>query len=517
MSTTTPVIRDGQILGASPFDGAALPPVACTKPEDLRAIVAKAREAGARMVATPLEERAKLLSHFATAILSRREEIRELLRLETGKPEAEAWLHEIGPVADLAAYWSSEGPKLLAPEATPLDPVSYPGKEAYIERVARGVIGLITPWNFPVAIPTRGLFPALLAGNAVVWKPSEFTARVAEPIALAALEVFGPNVVTLVQGGGDVGAALVSAGVDSIVFTGSVRTGRAVARAAAEALIPAGLELGGKDPAVVLDDADLDRAARGIVWGALVNAGQNCASVERVYVTKKNAAALTERVVKLVRELRPEVDYGPLVTEAQLAIVERHVASAKANGATVLLGGNRLEKAGNWYAPTVLTGVPQNDESIVEETFGPVLPILEVENEAAAIAAANDSRFGLTASVWTKDLERGEAVARSLKAGVVMVNNHGFTGAIPALPWTGVGESGYGVTNSPHTLDALTRPRAVILDKSKSDREMWWHPYGAGLLAVGKSLTVLRSGASIGDKASAVGALAKGFVTRWKS
>lgn len=515
MTDTPPIIHDGSIHGSCPHDGSALPPVSCTDIAELPEIVRRAREAGARLAAIPLDERAELLSHFATAILARRDELRDLIIAETGKPEAEVWLHELGPVADLAAYWSKEGPLLLGRESVPFDPISYPGKDAVIERVPRGVVGLITPWNFPVAIPTRALFPALLAGNAVIWKPSEFTARVAAPIAAAALEVFGPSALTLIQGGGDLGAALVTSGIDSIVFTGSVRTGKAVARAAAEALIPAGLELGGKDPAVVLDDADLDRTARGIVWGALINSGQNCASIERVYVTRKNASALTEKIVALVRTLRPGIDFGPLVTPAQLALVERHVASAVAGGAKVAFGGTRLDRPGTWYSPTVLTDVPPTNECIVEETFGPLLPILVVEDEEAAVRAANDSRFGLTASVWTRDLERGGQVARRIRAGVVMVNNHGFTGAVPALPWSGVGESGYGVTNSPYTLDALTRPRAVVIDSRKADREMWWHPYGDGLVAVGKSLTVLRSGASLSTKAHAVKSLAKGFMTRW--
>jgi len=511
---TTLLIENGRIGGTSPADGSPLPSLAATDPAQLPAIVSRARAAGARIAALSLEERAELLVHFGRALLARREEIRSLLAAETGKPDAEAWLHEIGPIADLAAYWSGDGAAALVAEPVPLDPVSYPGKEAVVERVARGVIGLITPWNFPVAIPLRTLFPALLAGNAVVFKPSEYTPRVAEPIALAALEVYGPDVVTLVQGGGDVGGALIASGVDAVVFTGSVKSGRRVAAAAAEALIPAGLELGGKDPAVVLDDADLERTARGLVWGAMMNAGQNCASIERVYATTKTAPKLAEKVAALVRELTPGRDYGPLVNAAQLAIVERHVASAKKAGAKVLAGGERLDRPGNWYAPTVLLDVPANDESIVDETFGPVLPILTVADEAAAIAAANESRFGLTASVWTRDLVRGEKVARALKAGVAMVNNHGFTGAVPSLPWSGVGESGHGVTNSPHTLDVLTRPRAIVVDARTADRELFWMPYGDGLLAVGRSLAVLRSGAGLGEKAGAVKSLASGFVRR---
>lgn len=514
MSTPTSPIENGFLRGTSPADGRPLPELACTEAAALPGIVARARAAGARLAALPLEERAELAVHFGRALLARREELRTLIALETGKPEAESWLHEIGPIADLAAYWSVEGAEALVSEPVRLDPISYPGKEAAIDRVARGVIGLVTPWNFPVAIPLRTLFPALVAGNAIVWKPSEYTPRIAEPIALAALEVYGPDVVTVVQGGGDVGAALVGAGIDAVVFTGSVRTGRKVAAAAAEALIPAGLELGGKDPAIVLDDADLERTARGLVWGALLNAGQNCASIERVYATRRTAPALASKIAEIVASLEPGRDYGPLVNAAQLAIVESHVASATRAGAKILVGGKRLPRAGNWFAPTVLVDVPHDDASIVDETFGPLLPILAVDSEEDAIAAADASRFGLTASVWTRDLARGEAIARRLRAGVAMVNNHGFTGAIPSLPWSGVGESGYGITNSPHTLDLLTRPRAVIVDRSRATRELFWMPYGDALRDVGRSLSVLRSAAGVGDKVGAVRSLAKGFVRR---
>lgn len=518
-ASSEPLIHDGAIHGVCPRDGSPLEPVDCTPVARVPDIVARVRRAARAHAERDVETRAALLRQFRAAILARGERLAEAVVRETGKPEAEAWLHEVVPTADLAKYWSTEGPALLAAREPQLDALSYPGKRAVVERIARGVIALITPWNFPVALPLRTLFPALLAGDGVVLKPSEHTPRCAAILGEAAAEVYGPDLVVVAQGGGELGAAIIGAGVDAVVFTGSVATGRRVAHAAADALVPVSLELGGKDAAVVLDDADVERAARGILWGAFANAGQNCAAVERVVATRAVAPALRERLAALSKELVLGRDLGPLSTEAQLAVVERHVRAARDGGAEVLSGGSRPERPGLWFEPTVLSKVPVDSETILEETFGPVVPVLEVDDEAAAIEAANASRYGLTASVWTRDLAKGERVARQLAAGVVVVNNHGFTGAVPALPWTGVGDSGYGVTNSPHALDVLTRPRAVVVDTSRARRELWWHPYTPALVRIGRAMATLRAGggSSLGAKLKAVGQLLGAFLGRWKT
>jgi acyl-CoA reductase-like NAD-dependent aldehyde dehydrogenase len=267
---------------------------------------------------------------------------------------------------------------------------------------------------------------------------------------------------------------------------------------------------------VVLDDADVERTARGILWGAFANAGQNCAAIERVYATPKVAKPLKKRLAELASELVPGRDVGPLSNPAQLAIVEKQVESAREAGAEVLAGGERLDKPGLWFAPTVLSKVPSGEPAMVEETFGPMVPVEEGADEAAAIAAANGSPFGLTASVWTKNVRKGEEVAKKLNAGVVMVNNHGFTGAVPALPWSGVGNSGFGVTNSPYALDALTRPRALVVDRRRAKQEMWWHPYTDGLAAIGRNMAVIRGGGSLVARLKAVVGLLKAFGSRWK-
>ncbi|MGZ3476730.1 MAG: aldehyde dehydrogenase family protein, partial [Polyangiales bacterium] len=285
-----------------------------------------------------------------------------------------------------------------------------------------------------------------------------------------------------------------------------VSTGRKIAEAAARMLVPVSLELGGKDAAIVLEDADLERSARGIVWGAFNNAGQNCASIERVYVHEKVAAPLIEKMVAFARSLRIGEDVGSLTTKAQLDIVEKHIESAREKGAEVLTGGKR-GPGGLLYEPTILkiSGDETSYAVIADETFGPVLPVMVVKDEEDAIRRANASRYGLTASVWTKKHARGEAIAEKLRAGVVTINNHGFTAAIAAAPWTGVGESGFGVTNSKHALREMTRPKFVLIDKSSAKSELWWMPYSQSLVNTVKAMAVLRSGTKgIGQKLRAL-------------
>ncbi len=490
----------------SPLDGAPLDPVEPTSVDTVAKLVARAREAQAAWAAKTLVERIDAIWPLKDRILDAGDEIARVLRAECGKPEGEAWTAEVIPHADLVEHWVEAIEQALQPEEIALDPVTYPGKRGAIHAEPRGVIALITPWNFPVAIPLRTIVPALLAGNAVVFKPSEHSPRAGALVAKLLEGLLPEGVLTLVQGGGDVGAALVSAGADLVVFTGSVATGRKIAEAAGRALVPVSLELGGKDAAIVLDDADLERAARGLVWGAFSNAGQNCASIERVYAHEQIAPALVDKLVALTKSLRVGHDVGPLTTAAQLAIVEKHVDAAKEAGAQVLCGG-RATGQGLGYEPTVLK--IEGDEAafqvITDETFGPVLPVIVVKDEDDAVRRANASRYGLTASVWTKKPARGEALAKRLRTGVVTINNHGFTAAIAAAPWSGVGESGSGVTNSAHALRELTRPKFVLVDTSSAKSELWWMPYTDSLVATTRALAILRSGTkSVGAKLKAL-------------
>ncbi len=478
----------------SPLDGAALDAVTETPLVDVAAAVARARAAQPAWAAKTPWERITALRAVKDRILDRAARFAEVVHREVGKPEAEVLLGEVLPTADVVAYWSDRIEELLEPSEVTLDPISFPGKRGVLTREARGVVALITPWNYPVALPLRTLVPALLAGNAVVWKPSEVSPRSGALVADLFEGIVPEGIFQIVQGGREAGAKLAEADVDLVVFTGSVAAGRKVAHACAERLSPCSLELGGKDAAIVLADANLERAAQGVVWGALTNAGQNCAAIERVYVEKSVAEAFTTRVVEIVKSLRAGADVGPLATLAQRDIVVRHVDAAREVGAKVLVGGEKGAGEGYAYAPTVVRVDDDSSALVRDETFGPVLPIAVVENAEEAVRRANDSRYGLTASVWTKSIRRGEEIAQKLRVGVVTINNHAFTGALPAAPWSGHGETGYGITNSPLALDALTRPRFVLVDKNRAKRELWWYPYTDTVKTIALAFAVLRSG-----------------------
>ncbi|WP_433936133.1 aldehyde dehydrogenase family protein [Sorangium cellulosum] len=498
---------------SGPAGGEPLDDVAETPPTAVGEIVVRARAAQRVWAEVPIGGRAELIGKVKRRLLARAEEIAALLHRECGKPIEEAALAEVLPNADLIDYWTVSIEELLDEPAVDLDPLAYPGKAGRIRREPRGVVALITPWNYPVAIPLRTIVPALLAGNAVVFKPSEVTPRSGALVASLFDGLLPDGVLAVAQGGGDVGAALIDAGVDLVVFTGSVATGKKVAVACAERLVPTSLELGGKDSAIVLGDCDLERAARGVVWGAFTNAGQNCASIERVYVEQAIADRFIERVVALTGQLRAGIDVGLMTTARQAEIVRRQLDAAVADGAELLAGG-APEPGSLAFPPTVLKVEREDTPLLREETFGPVLPVLVVNNAEEAIARTNASRFALTTSLWTRGYERAHALGRRLRSGVVTINNHGFTGALPAAPWTGTGDSGFGVTSSPHALAELTRPRFYLEDRSRAKSELWWYPYTPALRTIAFAMARVRGGAGWFGRISALVELVAAFARR---
>ena len=498
----------------SPRNGSPLPPVRGTELVEIATIITLAHQAQSLWAERSIEARIEALTSFKGRLLDRGTELGKLISLETGKPEVEALLAEVLASAEVVDAWCKHISGWLEDEMVALDATSYPKKEAWITRVPRGVVAIIMPWNYPLALPLRTIVPALLAGNSVVFKPSEVTPRTGAILGELFQGLLPDGLFAVVQGGREVGTALVAAPVDLVAFTGSVASGRKVAAACAERFVPCSLELGGKDAAIVRHDADLDRAASGIAWGAFTNAGQNCASIERVYVHESVAALFLKKLVATVQTLRAREDVGPLTTQAQFNTVQRHFSEAVAGGAEVLVGGT---SDGLYFTPTVLRVTDDSCAIVTEESFGPLLPVMIVASDDEAISRANASRFGLTGSIWTKDERAAERMAAKLRTGVITINNHSFSGAIPLLPWTGVGESGTGITNSHHALDHLTRPRAMLVDRNKAPRELWWMPYGAALEPIARSLLELkRPGSSLGAKLHALFVLLTHLPKRWR-
>jgi acyl-CoA reductase-like NAD-dependent aldehyde dehydrogenase len=481
-----------QLLGTNPVTLRPLPPVDLTSADGVRAAVERARRAQPAFAALGFEARAEMLVRASKRMLERREDLVELLHDEVGKPAGDVLMSEALAPLDAAQGWIKILRKDLAPERVPLNPVAFPGKRARIELEPRGVIGVIAPWNFPLAYFMKPLYPALLAGNAVVLKPSEYAPRTAKWLVARLREVFPTEIVQCVVGGADTGRELIRAGIDGLVFTGSVPTGREVVRACAEQMIPVSVELGGKDPAIVLDDAELDRTVLGICHWSFTNAGQSCSSIERVYVLEGIAdrfvAQLADAAERLATEPRADgsFDVGPLVNERQLRHVEGHVRDALERGAVLRAGGKRTGR-GFGYRPTVLDRVTHDMKVATEETFGPVVGVVRVASVDEAVRLANDSRFGLNASVWSRDVTKAEAVARRLEAGVVLVNNHSVTGAVPSLPWSGVKDTGYGVANGRQSYATFVRPKTYLVD-ANSKPDAWWLPIDARLEDLGERL-----------------------------
>jgi succinate-semialdehyde dehydrogenase/glutarate-semialdehyde dehydrogenase len=453
--------------------------------EEVAEAVARSREAQRRWAAVSREERAGVLLRAGYAILDRADEIAELCTRESGKPVLESLTSEVFTTLDTLHWLAAHGRRALEPERVRFPQPFLLHKRATLEYEPLGVIGIVPAWNFPFAMPAIQVAAALLAGNGAVVKPAEQT-PLAGQLVQEVLEAGGAprNLVRVVHGGAETGAALVGSRVDKVVFTGSVATGRAVATACAARLTPYVLELGGKDAMLVLDDADVERAVDGALWAGFCNAGQVCASVERIFVAEPLHERFVERLVERASGLRvgngaePGTQMGPLIDERQYRVVESLVQDAEAQGGAVLTGGRRaaVDLAGWFYAPTVVDGLAADARLNAEETFGPVVTVTRVAGDAEAIRLANAGRFGLGASVWTTDRARGEQVGRRLEAGSVWVNNHLYSFAAHQAPWGGVKDSGSGRSHSKHGLYELSNVKYLERDPGWL-RDAWWYPY----------------------------------------
>ena len=485
MATETAVIQR-TIVSLNPATGEALGEVVCNTAAEVHGAVERARAAQVAWAARSIGERVRVVERFARALQTRKQEVAELISREAGKPYGEALATEVLVVLEATKWTARNAYDVLRDESVPYGSPLTQAKRGKLIREPYGVIGIISPWNYPFSIPTTESLAALVAGNAVVLKPSEFTPLCVLKLRELLREAGVPeDVFQVVTGYGDAGAALLDAEIDKAVFTGSVGTGKRVGEAAAKKLLPVVLELGGKDAMIVLEDANVEIAAAAAVWGGFVNAGQTCLSVERCFVARKIYDRFVASCVERTKALRvgngadPQTEVGPMIHEQQLRIVESQVEDARAHGATVLVGGKRLTELGpNFYAPTVIVGVDHSMRLMREETFGPVLPIVPFESEDEAVALANESEFGLAASVWTRDKYRGEDIARRLQAGTVMVNDVVSCFGIAEAPHGGVKASGIGRTHGRLGLEEFVRVKFVDTDYLSVLPKPWW--YGAG-------------------------------------
>ena len=450
---------------------------------DVASALQAAREAQPDWAARSVNERARTLTRAVQTLIERQDEFIDVLLRESGKPRTEILMMEIYTACDVLTYYAKHAVGMLRSEKRPLHGFMRLVKQLRIEYRPLGVIGVISPWNGPFILSLSPTIQALLAGNAVLLKPSEVTPYSGKLVG-DLLEAVGlpDGLLTVLMGDGETGEAVVEAGVDKICFTGSVKTGRSVAESCARQLIPCTLELGGKDPMIVCEDANLDYAAGGAIVGAFLNSGHVCCGTERVYVVDEVADEFTQKVLERVARLRQgsrgEFDVGAIFWDRQLEIIEAHVADAIAKGAKLLAGGRRNPGLdGLFFEPTVLADVNHDMLVMQEETFGPVLPIMRVSDQNEAVRLANQTRYGLGASVWTRDSRSGIELARRIESGSVCINDMAVTYGVLEAPFGGLKSSGVGQVHGPNALRDFTHPKPILIDRFGGRATAGLYPY----------------------------------------
>jgi succinate-semialdehyde dehydrogenase/glutarate-semialdehyde dehydrogenase len=513
---SAPATHLAEVESRNPATSEVVARFPCTPASELPAILARARRVQSAWAAQTLESRCALAARFGEKLFARREECADLLMRETGKPHVEACFAELMTVFETSKYYARHAPAILRDQRVPHQNLAFKAKRALLRYEPCGVIGILSPWNFPVAIPAGQILSAVVTGNAVVFKPSEITpacgALIAQCFAEAGLP---PDVLQTVQGAGDVGAALIEARPDKIVFTGSVPTGRRIAEACARRLIPSVLELGGKDAMIVLADADLEAASSAAVWGSFQNCGQACLSVERIYVEQGISQRFIDRCVAKTNSLKlgpasePDVEVGPMIRPEAVERVETQLREAVSAGARILAGGRRRPDLGpSFLEPTVITGVTPAMRIMQEETFGPVLAVATVRDADEAVSLANDSSFSLAASVWTGDARRGREIAARLKAGAVMINDVASYFVMVEAPHGGQGDSGWGRTHGRVGLLEMVQVKYIDSDLLPRWPKVWWFGYNSDVNRAARSFIEFMYAPGLGQRwRSATGAL----------
>lgn len=429
-----------------------------------------------------LEERLSYFNRLRHSLIDQVDEIVEVISQSTGKVPVEALTADWMPVIDALQYIEKNAKSILGRQKRPT-PLFFFGKQSHIEYLSRGVVLVISPWNYPFQLAMMPVISALVGGNTVILKPSEVTPLIGTLIEkIFQRSGFPEGVVQVAHGGKELGAALTSGKPDYIFFTGSVRTGKMIQSQAAQDLIPTTLELGGKDPMIVFADAHLERAAKGAVWGAFTNSGQVCMSIERLYVERTIYDRFVDRIIAEVRSLcqgsSQDDDLGSMTFPAQIQVVKDQVEDALAHGARLVTGTMPDQwKHGMFLSPMVLTNVCQDFRIVQEETFGPILPIIPFDSEEEAIEMANDSIYGLNASIWSADRKKAERVAAQLISGGVVINDVIVSVANPHLPFGGAKHSGLGRYHSAIGLQTFCHEQSIIIDRGRRKTELNWYPY----------------------------------------
>ena len=485
----------------NPATGQVVRTIDAVSPDAVQAMVARAREVQPAWEALGFEGRARVLLRAQKWVTDNADRIVLTIVSETGKTYEDAQVIEVGYAANAFGFWAKHAPEYLGDEKVRSSNVFVAGKKLTVRYRPLGVVGIIGPWNYPLFNSFGDAIPALAAGNAVVLKPSEITPLTSLLMAECMRECGLPEgVYQVAPGYGETGAAIVEQ-VDMVMFTGSTRTGKLIAQKAAETLTPVSLELGGKDPMIVLSDADVERAANAAVFYSMQNGGQTCISIERVYVEAPVYDEFVAKVGEKVRALRQgaptgpgTVDVGAVTFPPQLDVVSGHVDDAREHGAKVLVGGHARggEGQGRFYEPTVLVDVDHSMEAMTEETFGPTLPIMRVSDTEEAIRLANDSPYGLAASVWGKDVTRAEAVARRVEAGAVCVNDAQVNYLALELPMGGWKTSGMGVRHGAQGIRKYTRQQSLLVTRYAMKKDVHMFPYRKGTTkALGRLVKLL--------------------------
>jgi acyl-CoA reductase-like NAD-dependent aldehyde dehydrogenase len=476
----------GDIAVENPATGQVIAHVPDLGPEQIADLARRGRAAQPGWEALGFEGRGRVLRRAQRWLMENSDRVVDTIVSETGKAWEDALAAEVAYGANAFGFWAKQAPRYLADERVRSAAIFVKGKRLVLRYRPIGLVGVIGPWNYPLTNSFGDCIPALAAGNSVILKPSEITPLTSLLLAEGLRECGIPeDVFQVATGRGETGEALVDA-VDMIMFTGSTATGRRVMERAARTLTPVSLELGGKDPMIVLSDADLERAANAAVYYSMLNTGQTCISIERVYVEAPIYDAFVARVTEKARALRHgapagpgSVDVGAMTHGPQVDIVERHVEDARARGARVAVGGRRPDRPGHWFEPTVLADVNQDMAIMREETFGPTLPIMRVADADEAVRLANDSPYGLGAAVYSRDVARGEAVARRLESGAVCVNDALLNYYALELPMGGTKASGMGYRHGPGGIRKFTQHQALLISRFHLRRDVHMYPYRA--------------------------------------